>query len=236
MVRQRVGQQTFRQAMLDYWGGACAVTGLALPQALRASHAKPWAECVSDAERLDVFNGFLLSANLDALFDQFLISFTDDGELLMWPQITGGRRPGGGALRQHVSEVGGILPDAGRAANSMGGWWRGRSAILDEKPQSRNENIGLPLCPTGLFDCNQVSPVVCHQSKVLDFVDRLAEIDGYASGLHELQAECRYQTAVCLDRRKVVCRARRQKGGPGGIEHGVVRPIASAVQVPRVKQ
>jgi hypothetical protein len=83
MVRQRVGQQAYRQAMLDYWGGACAVTGLALPQALRASHAKPWAECVSDAERLDVFNGFLLSANLDVLFDSFLVSFSEAGELMV---------------------------------------------------------------------------------------------------------------------------------------------------------
>ena len=87
MVRQRVGQQAYRQAMLDYWGGACAVTGLALPQALRASHAKPWAECATDAERLDVFNGFLLSANLDALFDNFLISFSDEGRLLVSEQI-----------------------------------------------------------------------------------------------------------------------------------------------------
>jgi putative restriction endonuclease len=87
MVRQRVGQQAYRQAMLGYWGGTCAVTGLSLPQALRASHAKPWAECMSDAERLDVFNGFLLSANLDALFDSFLISFTDDGILLVAEQI-----------------------------------------------------------------------------------------------------------------------------------------------------
>lgn len=87
MVRQRVGQQAYRQAMLDYWGGACALTGLALPQALRASHAKPWAECSTDAERLDVYNGFLLSANLDALFDSFRISFTNDGELLVSDQI-----------------------------------------------------------------------------------------------------------------------------------------------------
>lgn len=86
-VRQRVGQQAYRQAMLDYWGGTCAVTGLALPQALRASHAKPWAECSTDAERLDVYNGFLLSANLDALFDNFLISFTDEGVLLVSEQI-----------------------------------------------------------------------------------------------------------------------------------------------------
>jgi predicted restriction endonuclease len=83
MVRQRVGQQAYRQAMLDYWGGACAVTGLALPQALRASHAKPWAECATDAERLDVFNGFLLSANLDVLFDSFLVCFSEVGELLV---------------------------------------------------------------------------------------------------------------------------------------------------------
>jgi predicted restriction endonuclease len=58
------------------------VTGIAVPEVLRASHAKPWAECVSDAERLDVFNGFLLSANLDVLFDRFLISFDDEGVLL----------------------------------------------------------------------------------------------------------------------------------------------------------
>jgi putative restriction endonuclease len=89
-VRQRVGQQAYRQAMLDYWGAACAVTGLALPQALRASHAKPWAECTTDAERLDVYNGFLLGASLDALFDCFLISFTNEGELLVSPYVADG--------------------------------------------------------------------------------------------------------------------------------------------------
>lgn len=83
MVRQRVGQQTYRQAMLEYWGGACAVTGITIPAVLRASHAKPWADCESDAERLDVFNGFLLSANLDALFDRFLISFSHKGEIMV---------------------------------------------------------------------------------------------------------------------------------------------------------
>lgn len=87
MVRQRIGQQAFRNAMLDYWGGACAVTGISLPEVLRASHAKPWADCASDVERLDVFNGFLLSANLDALFDRFLISFDSQGDLLLSPAI-----------------------------------------------------------------------------------------------------------------------------------------------------
>ena len=88
LVRQRVGQQTFRSAMLDYWGGACAVTGIALPEVLRASHARPWADCATDAERLDVYNGFLLSANMDALFDRFLISFDEEGRLLVSDAIS----------------------------------------------------------------------------------------------------------------------------------------------------
>ena len=87
MVRQRVGQQAYRQAMLDYWGGACAVTGLTLAPLLRASHAKPWAVCDSDMERLDVFNGLLLVAHLDALFDQFLLSFDEEGSALFSPQL-----------------------------------------------------------------------------------------------------------------------------------------------------
>jgi hypothetical protein len=89
LVRQRIGQNKFRDAMLDYWGGACAVTGIAIPEVLRASHAKPWAECEADAERLDVFNGFLLSANLDALFDRFLISFDEQRALVIAPALAG---------------------------------------------------------------------------------------------------------------------------------------------------
>ena len=83
LVRQRVGQNAYRKAMLDYWGGACAVTGVAIPEILRASHALPWAECETDAQRLDVFNGFLLTANLDALFDRFLISFDKAGIIMI---------------------------------------------------------------------------------------------------------------------------------------------------------
>jgi len=88
MVRQRVGQDTYRKAMLEYWGGACAVTGVAMPEILRASHALPWSECETDAQRLDVFNGLLLTANFDALFDQFLISFDTNGQILVSDLIT----------------------------------------------------------------------------------------------------------------------------------------------------
>jgi len=92
LVRQRVGQDVFRDALLDYWGGACAVTGLTLPEVLRASHAKPWADCASDEERLDVFNGFLLVAQLDALFDRGLITFDAGGGVVIAPHLAADHR------------------------------------------------------------------------------------------------------------------------------------------------
>lgn len=47
---------------------------------LRASHIIPWADCESDAERLDVHNGLLLSALWDAAFDRALVTFNNAGE------------------------------------------------------------------------------------------------------------------------------------------------------------
>lgn len=83
LVVQRVGQDIFRHGLLDFWEGRCAITDLAVPQLLRASHIKPWAHCASDAERLDVFNGILLAAHLDAAFDSGLITLADDGAVVV---------------------------------------------------------------------------------------------------------------------------------------------------------
>lgn len=83
LVVQRMGQNLFRDGLLDFWEGRCAVTGLAVPELLRASHIKPWADCETDAERLDVYNGILLAPNLDAAFDRGFITVTDDGSLLV---------------------------------------------------------------------------------------------------------------------------------------------------------
>ena len=89
LVMQRVGQDLFRAGLLEYWEGRCAVTGLAVPELLRASHIKPWADCETDAERLDVFNGLLLAPNLDAAFDRGFITVRDDGELTVSPALPG---------------------------------------------------------------------------------------------------------------------------------------------------
>jgi hypothetical protein len=87
MVIQRIGQDVFRDALMVYWGGRCPMTGITEPGLLRASHIVPWAEC-TDAQRLDVHNGLLLSALWDAAFDRGLVSFADDGTPLASPGLS----------------------------------------------------------------------------------------------------------------------------------------------------
>lgn len=76
-VKVRRGQEYFRQAVLNNFGGSCGVTGLAVRELLVASHILPWGK--HEAERLNVRNGLCLSRLHDAAFDMGLITF--DGEL-----------------------------------------------------------------------------------------------------------------------------------------------------------
>lgn len=79
LIRARIGQGQFRQNLISHWKG-CAVTGFKETNLLIASHIKPW-RYASNSERLDPFNGLLLTPNLDKAFDQGYISFKDDGSI-----------------------------------------------------------------------------------------------------------------------------------------------------------
>ena len=81
LIDARRGQGEFRRGLLQRWGG-CSVTGCSVNEVLRASHIKPWKHA-SDQERVDVNNGLLLSATLDALFDRGLVSFGNDGDMIV---------------------------------------------------------------------------------------------------------------------------------------------------------
>jgi hypothetical protein len=91
LVIQRIGQDIFRAAVMDYWEARCPITGITDPALLRASHIVPWAEC-DDAQRLDVRNGLLLSALWDAAFDAGLVSFANDGTVLAIPELSAAAR------------------------------------------------------------------------------------------------------------------------------------------------
>jgi len=77
-----VAQRLFRGNLFRLWDGACAVTGVREPKVLKAGHIKPWSES-RPREKIDHFNGLLLIPNLDVLFNEHLISFKDNGELLV---------------------------------------------------------------------------------------------------------------------------------------------------------
>ena len=72
---RRIGHDSFRDALVQYWGGACAITGMSNKALLRASHIKPWAASTSE-EQTSLFNGLLLAPQWDAAFDCGL--WTDD--------------------------------------------------------------------------------------------------------------------------------------------------------------
>ena len=86
LIAARLGQGTFRKNCLMLYP-ACPVTGTTFAPLLRASHIKPWAACENGNERLDPFNGIILAAHIDILFDQGWISFENDGHLLISKEL-----------------------------------------------------------------------------------------------------------------------------------------------------
>lgn len=84
-VKQRRGQDYFRDAVLNNFGGVCGVTRLAVRELLIASHILPWG--THEAERLNVRNGLSLSRLHDAAFDRGLIAFDDSLRLLLSPKL-----------------------------------------------------------------------------------------------------------------------------------------------------
>ncbi len=85
LVRARRGQGVFRANVL-LREEACRVTGVAEPRHLKASHIKPWRDA-TDTERLNGANGLLLSPHIDHLFDEGYITFSNQQELVLVPEV-----------------------------------------------------------------------------------------------------------------------------------------------------
>jgi 5-methylcytosine-specific restriction protein A len=87
LITSRVGQGYYRQEIVAKFESRCAVTGLGIAEVLIASHIVPWRDA-NDDERVDENNGILLSPVYDALFDKYLIAFSDEGALLLSKQLS----------------------------------------------------------------------------------------------------------------------------------------------------
>ena len=81
IVKARIGQGRFRESLIKYWF-TCAITGCKEENLLRASHIKPWSKATL-GEKIDLYNGLLLSPSLDVCFDSGYVSFDDEGRILI---------------------------------------------------------------------------------------------------------------------------------------------------------
>lgn len=79
LAKARMGQGLFRKRVI-LLDRVCRVTGVTDTRLLIASHIKPWQEA-SNAERINGFNGVLLSPHVDALFDAHLMTFESNGRM-----------------------------------------------------------------------------------------------------------------------------------------------------------
>lgn len=86
LTKARRGQGKYRYDLLALWIG-CSVTNVDEPLVLTASHIKRWSDS-TPTEKLDPYNGFLLTPNLDRLFEHGLITFLDDGKVEISPALT----------------------------------------------------------------------------------------------------------------------------------------------------
>ncbi len=83
VVLPRLGQGSFRLAVIDAYGGGCAVTGEHSLPALEAAHIRPWHRGGTH----EVKNGLLLRRDLHRLFDLGYVSARPDGRFLVSPRL-----------------------------------------------------------------------------------------------------------------------------------------------------
>ncbi len=78
MVRVRVGQRFFREAVLTAYNHRCCVTGMRHDALLVAGHIKPWKDCNPKTERTNPRNGLCVSPLYDKAFDAGLMTVDEE--------------------------------------------------------------------------------------------------------------------------------------------------------------
>jgi len=84
--KKRKGQAKFRRDLLSLTN-ECEICGVNDEKLLIAGHIKSW-EDSDNRERLDTNNGLVLCAIHDKLFDKGLISFSNDGNIKISPDLS----------------------------------------------------------------------------------------------------------------------------------------------------
>ena len=87
LVAARVGQGRFRTDVLVV-EPRCRITGVEDQRLLIASHIRPWYRCPENDQRLDPFNGLMLTPTFDRMFDRGLLTFEDNGDVHVSPSVS----------------------------------------------------------------------------------------------------------------------------------------------------
>lgn len=87
LVQARIGQGKYKKDLLSRFSEKCCISSNPQIEILEASHIKPWASS-NNEEKIDKFNGLLLTKNIHKLFDLGFISISDQCELLISSFVT----------------------------------------------------------------------------------------------------------------------------------------------------
>lgn len=92
IIQARIGQGKYRQDIIKELTH-CIITNVDDVKLLIASHIKPWAKCDSNQERIDKYNGLLLTPTYDKLFDSGLITIenlnkNENAKILISPYLS----------------------------------------------------------------------------------------------------------------------------------------------------
>lgn len=81
LIKQRINQTFFRNAVLASYNNQCCITGLAIPALLEACHIANWAE--DRQNRLNPSNGLCMNALFHKAYDQNYLGISPDYEIFV---------------------------------------------------------------------------------------------------------------------------------------------------------
>ncbi|MBR3619105.1 MAG: HNH endonuclease [Bacteroidaceae bacterium] len=85
IVRQRVNQQFFHDAVLCSYENRCCITGINLPSLLEACHISSWKDDVKN--RTNPKNGLCMNPLFHRAFDKYLMAVTPDYDIIISEQM-----------------------------------------------------------------------------------------------------------------------------------------------------
>lgn len=125
LVRPRLGQKSFRVAVLDSYERRCSITGERTLPVLEAAHIREFAE----VQEHSISNGILLRADIHKLFDSGYVTVTPEHRFLVSRKIKEEFENGRDYYRLHGSEIR-LPPRAEHQPLAEALWWHNEKRFL----------------------------------------------------------------------------------------------------------